>query len=129
VGGMCANENLIDETNKNSQQAANGEVDFLSKPEEILKALIQSKKNGTAIGINAPAFFNGVLVTGIEDIILDDDSDPIIILKKYDSNGYFLQHNRLTLGQIESVCPFTSSFDNPFLKELGSVSRFYYRTP
>jgi hypothetical protein len=126
---MCAQENLIDNSSKSSKQTADGETDFLCKPDLILKALIESKQNGTAIGINAPGFFNGILVTGIEDIVLEHDSDAIIILKKYDSNGYFLQHHKLKVGEIVSVCPFKSSFENPFLKELGSVSRFYYRTP
>jgi hypothetical protein len=126
---MCTNSNLIDDHNKRAKQTVDGRIDFITNREQILSALIESKRDSTSIGINASAFFNGVLVTGIEDIILTDDCDPIIVVKKYDSNGYFLQHDRLRLGEIESVCPFTSSFENPFLKELGSVSRFYYRTP
>jgi hypothetical protein len=125
---MCTESNLIDHKD-NTDHISTEQTGFIFTPGQVLDAIIQSNQNRTAIGIRAPGIFNGVLVTGIENIILDDDSDPIIVLKKYDSNGKFLDRDRLRLSEIESVCPFKSSFENPFLRELGSVSRFYFRTP
>jgi hypothetical protein len=124
---MRSQSNIIER--ENTAGAFAEHVGFITHSDQILDAIINSNKNNTAIGIRAPGIFNGVLVTGIENIILNFDGDPIIVLKKYDSNGYFLDRDQLKLSEIESVCPFKSSFENPFLKDLGSLSRFYMRTP
>jgi hypothetical protein len=109
---------------ENAAQTFAEQVGFIVHQDQILDALIESNKGNTTIGIIAPGIFNGVLVTGIENIILNFDGDPVILLRKYDCNGYFLDRHQLKLSEIESVCPFTSSFENPFLRELGIVRRF-----
>jgi hypothetical protein len=101
------------------------QVGFITHPDQILEALIESHKSNTTIGIEAPGIFKGILVTGIENIVLNFDGDPVILLRKYDSNGYFLDRDRLKLSEIESVCPFTSSFENPFLRSLGSSRKIF----
>jgi hypothetical protein len=103
------------------------ESDFVFSAGEVLNIIVESHKRNTEIGIRAPAVFDGVLVTGIENIILNDESDPIILLRKYDSNGKFLERDKIKLSEIECVYAFKSSFKNPFLKLFGNVSRFYIK--
>lgn len=91
-------------------------TELVSEPGEILNILAESKAQGTAVGINAPALGNEICVTGVEDVIVDDEIT--IVLKRYDNSGYMLETNRLKLDEIRSVFPFKSPFENPYLKTL-----------
>ena len=79
------------------------------------------------IGITSPDLGKDTCITAVQDIILNDEDDPIIIIKGYDRSGYFLERDTLPLKNITSVIPFTSLFENPFLqevkKDLDSVKR------
>jgi hypothetical protein len=96
---------------------------FISDPDEILRALNESKNNGTVVGISAPILGNGVFLTSVESLA-ETDSDHVITLKGYDVTGYILERNRLRLTDIRGICPFQSKFNNPYLKELTG-ERFY----
>ena len=89
----------------------------LIDPIEILKKLIDSKVNGNLIGITSPLLSRIMVVTGVEDIVLDDS--PIVVLKPYDKSGCMLLETKIPLSEIYSVRPFTSKFENPFLQKLG----------
>lgn len=92
------------------------ELDFLFEPEDILKCLQFSLENGTVVAINAPILGSGVFLTSVDHV---DPSgfDYLITLKGYDMTGYILDRNKVRLSEIRCVCPFTSKFKNPFLKE------------
>ena len=91
--------------------------DLVSDPGDMLSILSESKARGTAVGIAAPTLGSGIYVTAVEDILVDEDIT--IVLKNYDITGYMLETNKLKLGQIRSVCPFKSAFENPYLRNIG----------
>src|SRR5688500_17271060 len=88
-------------------------MELITEPGEMLNILNESKTNGTAVGIFAPVLGQEIYVTAVEDILVDDDIT--IVLKNYDMTGYMLETNKLKLGEIKSVCPFKSLFQNPYM--------------
>lgn len=96
--------------------------DFLRTPKDIFKALLESKYNGTDIGIIAHALGRGMFVTTVQDILIGDGHENTqIILKGYDFTGHILETNVLTLAEIEGVCVFVSKFGNPILKTINKI--------
>lgn len=94
--------------------------DFIQDPVEIFKALLDSKENGTAIGIKCGMLGKGMFVAGIEDILLGDGHENTrVILKGHDFTGHVLDINSVRLTDIEGVCRFKSKFGNPILKTLS----------
>ena len=90
--------------------------ELVSEPGEMLNVLTESKTNGTTVGINAPVLGQEIVITAVDDIVIGESIT--VVLKNYDVTGYMLETNKLKLGDIRSVCPFTSSFENPFMKTL-----------
>lgn len=93
------------------------DLEFITEPSDILSYLRNSKTNGTVVGISAPILGNGIFLTAVDDI-KEHDGDSSIILKGYDITGYILERNRIRLSDIRAICPFQSTFKNPYLKEL-----------
>lgn len=91
-------------------------TELVADPGEMLNILAESKASGTAVGINAPTLGSEIYVTAVDDIVIDQDIT--IVLKNYDITGYMLETNKLKLGEIKSVCPFKSPFENPYMKTL-----------
>lgn len=91
-------------------------TELVSDPGEILSILTESKVYGTAVGVSAPVLGSEICVTGVEDVIIDDDIT--IVLKGYDNTGYMLERTKLKLSEIVSVCPFKSLFENPYMRTL-----------
>src|SRR5687768_5358682 len=92
-------------------------TELVSDPGEMLTILAESKASGTAVGISAPLLGSSeIYVTAVEDILIDEDIT--VILKGYDITGYMLETNKLKLGEIKSVCPFKSAFENPYMRTL-----------
>ena len=94
--------------------------DFVRAPGAVLAALVASKENGTAIGINAPVLGSGIFITSVEKILNNNDifdqSEIVIVLKAYDITGHFFERNMIKLNDIKSVWPLKSPFKNPFFK-------------
>jgi hypothetical protein len=100
----------------------NTPFDFTKDLTGIFKALINSKEQGTAIGIVSPVLGKGMFVTGVEDILIGDGHENShVILKGYDFTGHILETNTIRLTDIEAVCMFSSKFGNPFLKTLSKI--------
>ncbi|HEX8038022.1 MAG TPA: hypothetical protein VF490_02675 [Chryseosolibacter sp.] len=100
----------------------NTPFDFVKEPKEVFKALLESRENGTAIGIKAPVLGKGMFVTGVENILIGDGYENTrIILKGYDFTGHVLETNSVWLTDIEGVCSFASKFGNPILKTLSKI--------
>ena len=89
-------------------------MELVTDPGEMLNILNESKRNGTAVGIFAPVLGQEIYVTAVEDILVNED--VTIVLKSYDTTGYILETNKLKLGEIKSVCPFKSLFENPYMR-------------
>jgi hypothetical protein len=90
-------------------------LELVTDPGEMLNILTESKTRGTAVGISAPEILGGeIYVTAVEDIVIGDDIT--VVLKNYDITGYMLETNKLKLGEIKSVCPFKSTFENPYMR-------------
>ena len=89
-------------------------MDLVSDAGEMLNVLAESKKNGTSVGINSPVLGDQMCVTAVEDILIDEE--VTIVLKSYDITGYMLEANKIKLGEIKSVCPFKSLFENPYMR-------------
>ena len=92
-------------------------MELVSDSGDMLNILFESKEHGIAVGIKAPTLGDGIYVTAVDDIILDQDI--IIVLKSYDITGYMLETNKLKLGEIRSVFPFKSAFENPYMKNIS----------
>ena len=96
--------------------------DFLTNPQDIFKALLESKDRGTAIGIKSDLLGKGMFVTGVEDILVGDGNENTrIILKGYDFTGHVLDTSIIRLTDIAGVCEFSSKFGNPILKTLSKI--------
>lgn len=93
---------------------------FLTHPHEMLEALKESKEKGSVIGICSTMLGGGIFLTSVENIFLENDifegGEIIIVLKRYDMHGYFLEKNTITLADIRSVCPLKAEFKNPFMR-------------
>lgn len=90
--------------------------ELVSQPGEMLNVLSESKENGTAVGIFSPLLGREIRVTAVEDIVIGEDIT--VVLKSYDFTGYMLETNKLKLGEIKSVCPFKSPFENPYMRSI-----------
>ncbi len=100
----------------------NTPFDFIREPTEVLKALLESKDRGTAIGIKSDVLGKGMFVTGVDDILIGDGNEnTTIILKGYDFTGHVLEVNYIRLTDILGVCQFSSKFGNPILKTLSKI--------
>jgi hypothetical protein len=96
--------------------------DFITGPQDILKALLEGKDRGTAIGIKSELLGKGMFVTAIEEILIGDGNEnTLIILKGYDFTGHVLDASTIHLTDIEGVCEFSSKFGNPILKTLSKI--------
>jgi hypothetical protein len=90
-------------------------IDILTTRKEIFKALTESQDANSIIGIASKDLGPGMFMTSVKEIINDGD-DQLIILNSYDITGYFLEKNKIKLGNISSVIPFKAVFTNPFLR-------------
>ena len=86
---------------------------------EILEALINSKANGTVIGISSSLLGRSMYLTGVIDLIVGDNA--MVILQAYDTNGYILPETKIPLESIKAVRPFASKFENPFVNKLNEA--------
>jgi hypothetical protein len=91
-------------------------MELVSDPGEMLTILTESKLSGTAVGISAPSLGKEIYVTAVEEIVIG--KEITVILKNYDITGYMLETNKLKIGEIKSVYPFKSAFENPYMRTL-----------
>lgn len=100
----------------------NTPFDFIKEPNDIFKALLDSKDRGTAIGIKSGILGKGMFVTSVEDILIGDGHENTkIVLKGYDFTGHVLETNNILLTDIEGVCKFSSKFGNPIFNTLNRI--------
>ncbi|HET9486816.1 MAG TPA: hypothetical protein VFO54_05255 [Chryseosolibacter sp.] len=92
-------------------------IDVINTREEVYRALVESEENQSIIGIASEELGPGMFLTSVKEV-LDDAGEVVVVLNNYDTTGYFLEKNRVSLTSIKGVIPFKAVFRNPFLKEL-----------
>jgi hypothetical protein len=101
------------------------ELNFLTDQSSILQALLKSKEDGTAIGLRSSALGPDTVITGVEDIVFAE-GHTIVVLKHYDSSGYILPSHKVNLLEIQSICPFSTPFSNPYLQNFGKEKNWFF---
>lgn len=96
-------------------------VDVITTRKEIYYALLESEDHQSIVGISSDDLGPGMFLTSVREILNDGD-DVVVILSSYDTTGYFLEKNKVSLSSISGVVPFKAVFQNPFLKELQKES-------
>lgn len=90
--------------------------EFITHPDGMVTEILKSKQDGNIIGIISPALGGpGMYLTAVDDFILADGDNPLVVLKRFDMNGYLFPINKIPLNSIKAVCPFISKFENPYL--------------
>jgi hypothetical protein len=91
--------------------------DFIKSKKAILKQILISKESGNLLGVYCKAFGEGIILTGVEDIE-NDEKEAIVVFNRYDMSGHILSRTRVSIGEIQMVCPFSRSFVNPVLAKI-----------
>ena len=95
-----------------------GEYNFTRSYAEILKALLDSKENGTMVALAVPCIGAGVFITAVEDLFINDD-ESFIQVKNFDVTGRIIEKTKIALKEIVGACPLHSKWENPFLKNIS----------
>jgi hypothetical protein len=98
---------------------------FISGKSEMLGVLMNSKQQNSSVAILAPSIASDMFITAVDDILLEDGK-TIIIFKQYDMTGYILPSTKVALDDLESVCPFSSEFRNPYLENYEKNRSWYF---
>src|SRR5262245_48319488 len=93
--------------------------------QEILNVIVTSKENGSTIGLRSKTLGEGIFITAIDDIILED-GETIILLKPFDVTGFMLPTNKVKLDAIDAACPLISQFRNPVLKSIEKDKTWFF---
>jgi hypothetical protein len=109
----------------NDKNSMGKELNFFDSPHDILKALLQSKEEGTSVGIKAHCLGQEVVTTAVEDIIFHD-THTVIVVKHYDGSGYILPSHKINLLEIQAVFPFNTPFVNPYLKSIDKDKSWFF---
>jgi hypothetical protein len=98
---------------------------LVHEPALVLKALINSKENGTCIGIASPILGVDMFITAVDDIVIEEGKTTIV-LKHYDTTGFILPVHKVRLDEITSVQVFSSPFKNPYLENLHKDKTWFF---
>jgi hypothetical protein len=99
--------------------------DLATGPQEILKVIVNSKENGSTVGIRSSLLGQGFFITAVEDIILEE-GETSILLKPFDVTGFVLPSNKLRLAEIEAACPLISEYKNPVLRNIEKDKSWFF---
>lgn len=92
-------------------------LNYLTKPDDILKELEHSKSHGNVVGIFALSIGPSMIMTAVDEII-DIKNDKLIVLKETDLLGMKVPEEQIMLSEIVRVHPFRTHFDDPFHVQL-----------
>jgi len=91
--------------------------ELIRDPKKIVEQLLESKSNGTVIGILSPLLGRIVVLTGVEDLSLEEE--PVVVLKPFNTSGNIIADVKIPLSQIELVQAFRTIFGNPLISKCG----------
>src|SRR5687768_4612776 len=98
---------------KNQSSAIlNAPVDFVKTKKGIMKELIISKQSGNLLGVYSRAMGEGMFLVTVEEIE-KYGKEEVIVFNRYEMSGYTLSRTRLSIDEIQMVCPFNKSFRTP----------------
>lgn len=102
---------------------SNTSSNVITTPSKILQELLLSKENGNVVGIWAASLakisHKVVCLTAVENIIdVEITEDKLIILKKIDLQGVYLNNNEIYLSEVEKIITFTASYNDHLLSYL-----------
>ena len=97
-------------------------LNYLSRPEEILRELKNSKENGNVVGIFAISLGPNMIMTAVEEI-MEIKNDKLIILRETDLLGIKVPEEQILMSEIAGVHPFRTHFDDPFHVQLRQMTR------
>jgi hypothetical protein len=87
---------------------------FVKTNPEISELLIESQTTGTLIGVYSPMLGEGMFLTRVESICMENTQNKkIVVLNRYDMSGHILATTRVALSDIRTVCPFNQIYKNP----------------
>jgi hypothetical protein len=85
---------------------------YVSKPDEILAVLQNSRETGSVVGIFAISLGPTMVMTAVDQIV-DIKNDKIILLKETDLLGMPVLEEQIFLSEIVRVHAFKTCFDDP----------------
>lgn len=89
---------------------------FVTTTEDILKELTLSKENKNVVGVYAEPFSESMYLACVDNIIdVDIVNDKIVILKKFDLQGRFIETHQIYFSQILRIRPFKTFFKEDLL--------------
>lgn len=86
--------------------------EFVKSKKAILKELVISKKIKKVVGVYCDVLGEGMFLTAVEDIERTQSAE-IIVFYQYDITGRLLIRTRVELDNIQLVCPFNKTYENP----------------
>lgn len=92
-------------------------AEFVTEPDDILRELMRSKMKGNVLGICAQLFGKSMCMTAIDDIQnieSEHTHDKLVVLKKYDLQGIFIDTHELCLSEITKVKTFRRKYHDRF---------------
>jgi hypothetical protein len=96
--------------------------EFIKSKKAILRQIVISKESGKLLGVYCKAFGEGMFLTGVEDME-NHEKEEVITFNQYDMSGHILSRTRVSIGEIQMVCPFDKTFINPVLCRTRSEYR------
>lgn len=100
---------------KTESAIASSQTGFVKSRKQMLNALMESRKNGTAIGVYSDVLGEGMFVTGVDDVY-NDSNEQVVVLSQYELSGLILQRSTLSVGEIKGVCVFDMPYTSPLLQ-------------
>jgi hypothetical protein len=88
-------------------------AEFISGPEQILKEIYRSKSTGNVLAIWAAPFGDTMHITAVDDIkdiVGSPTRDKLVILKKYDLQGIYINDHEICLSEISRIRRFNRKY-------------------
>jgi hypothetical protein len=105
-------KSLVSGKNESPGQQGHAPFDFVKSKKGILKELVISKQSGNLLGVYSRALGEGMFLTGVKDIE-QHGKEEVVVFNRYDMSGHILSRTRISIEEIQMVCPFNRTFKDP----------------
>ena len=102
-------------TQSKTNLLTSGNLKFIRSPRKMITALQECRDNGSVVGIYSRILGEGMFLTGVESIYLDDD-EKVVVLKRYDLGGNILPRTHFSIHEFDSICQMGVPYVNPFMQ-------------